>query len=210
MDVPEWMKAALLRRCVMENSNAATKSILVTLPSDATIEAMLERMSRVPVGPQAFLVEAVRELGKDLVQAQSQVFAALAPLNPPRETGRKGSQGGKGMKCFRCGKEGHMRHECKAKVWCQNCNLGTHDTPVCRASGNAQWSARSRRAPTTVATPMQYSNPTLPAHHETAPPPTIPTPAPPAMQPAYSQTPPDHNNYNQPQGRASDWIWKLQ
>lgn len=68
---------------------------------------------------------------------------------------------------------------------------------------------REEHAPTTAAAPVQYSNPTPPAHHEMVPP-TIPTTALPAMQPAYSQTPPDHNNYNQPQGRASDGIWKPQ
>jgi len=78
--IPDWMKAALLRQCAMENCNGSTKSILVTLPIDAAIEMMLEHMSRVPAGPQALLVEAVRELGGKLAKAQTQAFAALAPL----------------------------------------------------------------------------------------------------------------------------------
>lgn len=49
-DVADFMKGPLLRQCVLENCNSFTKGILVTLPLDATIESMLERMSRVPVG----------------------------------------------------------------------------------------------------------------------------------------------------------------
>jgi len=49
--VLDWMKAALLHQCAMENCNSSTKSILVTLPIDATIKMMLERMSRVLAGP---------------------------------------------------------------------------------------------------------------------------------------------------------------
>ena len=64
----------------MENCNSSTRSILITLPIDATIEIILERMSRVLAGLQALLVEAVRELGGKLVEAQTQAFAALAPL----------------------------------------------------------------------------------------------------------------------------------
>ena len=78
--IPDWMKAALLHQCAMENCNSSTRSILIALPIDAAIEMMLERMSRVPAEPQALLVEAVRELGSKLAEAQTQAFAALAPL----------------------------------------------------------------------------------------------------------------------------------
>ena len=78
--IPDWMKAALLHQCAMENCNSSTRSILITLPIDAAIEMMLEHMSRVPAGPQALLVEVVRELGGKLAEAQTQAFAALAPL----------------------------------------------------------------------------------------------------------------------------------
>jgi len=78
--IPDWMKAALLHQCAMENCNSSTRSILIALPIDAAIEMMLERMSRVPAEPQALLVEAVRELGSKLAKAQTQAFAALAPL----------------------------------------------------------------------------------------------------------------------------------
>ncbi|XP_071672738.1 RIB43A-like with coiled-coils protein 2 isoform X1 [Patagioenas fasciata] len=117
-DVQEWMKGALLRQCVMENTNPSTKSIILTLPGDATIEQMLDRMSRVPVSPQAMLVEAVRELGKDLIQAQQQAFVALAPLKQSETQPRLTMQ--RGNKCFRCGQEGHIRRQCWAQqVWCE-------------------------------------------------------------------------------------------
>ncbi|XP_051497692.1 uncharacterized protein LOC127395181 isoform X1 [Apus apus] len=87
-DAQEWMKGALLRQCIMENCDAATRAIIVTLPGDASVEEMLDRMSKVPVGPQAMLVDAVKDLGNNLVQAQSQVLAALASLPQNRSSGR--------------------------------------------------------------------------------------------------------------------------
>lgn len=48
------------------------------MPGDATVEEMLDTMSQVPGGLQAMLVEAVKDLGKDLVQAQQQAFATLS------------------------------------------------------------------------------------------------------------------------------------
>lgn len=69
-DVLEYMKGALLRQCILENANAATRSILVTMPADATTEQMLECMSRVPVGHQAMLVEAVKEVGLRIQEGQ--------------------------------------------------------------------------------------------------------------------------------------------
>lgn len=128
--VQEWMKPALLRQRVLENNNPSTKSIILTLPGDATIEQMLERMSRVPVGLQATLVEAARELGKDLIQAQHQAFAALAPLRQTERQPRSPMQ--RGNKCFRCGQEGHIRRQCRAQVWCDNCDMSNHSTAACR------------------------------------------------------------------------------
>ncbi|XP_057280045.1 chromodomain Y-like protein 2 [Pezoporus wallicus] len=112
------------------------------------------------------LVEAVKNLGKDFLQAQQQalvaqqqatqqVFAALAPLRPPdKGEQRKGSSGRRHNKCFRCGRDGHIRRDCRAgQVWCENCKSSNHNTAACYRSGNGQQSASSRRAQTTVAAP---------------------------------------------------------
>ncbi|NWV10615.1 POK9 protein, partial [Ptilonorhynchus violaceus] len=82
--VPEHMHRALLQQCALQNGNATTRSVIMTLPGNWSIEELLERMAQVPSGPQAMLVNAIKELGVGLKQqaqaAQSQVLAALAPL----------------------------------------------------------------------------------------------------------------------------------
>lgn len=193
-DVPEWMKGAILRQCIYENTNPETKAIILSLPGDATVEMMLDRLSRVPVGRQAMLVEAVRELGKDLIQAQQQAFAALAPLHQPETRPRSSIQSR--SKCFRCGQEGHMRRHCRvSQVWCENCQVNNHSTSVCKRTGNGQASASGCRARTTIAAPALQTPSTekqshLPVENNTNP---------------FLQSP-----CNQPQKEASGWTWQQQ
>eukprot|EP00075_Anas_platyrhynchos_P014171 XP_027303424.1 uncharacterized protein LOC113840877 [Anas platyrhynchos] len=89
--VPDYLQGTILKQCAIQNSNPSTRNILASLPGTWTIEEGLERMAQVPVGPQAMLVEAVKQLGdsmREQAQAmkehaeftQSQVLAALAPL----------------------------------------------------------------------------------------------------------------------------------
>ncbi|NWH41605.1 GAK19 protein, partial [Chloropsis hardwickii] len=155
VDVQDWMKGALLWQCILQNCNPQTRAVLFTLPGDASIEQMLDRMSWVPVGPQAMLVEAVkesvsavRELGEVLKRGQerqTQVLAALVPL-------RLGA-GGRGrtnntpscLTCFCCGTMGHLQRDCtQPSVWCPACRSDTHAAAACRrGQGNGQRSAQT-------------------------------------------------------------------
>ena len=41
-----------------------------------------------------------------------------------------------GPTCFRCGEQGHMRLECRERVFCNNCKTYNHDTKACRKQHN--------------------------------------------------------------------------
>ena len=62
-----------------------------------------------------------------------------------RPTGRNGLCNNKspnssdtrnGPTCFRCGEQGHMRLECRERVFCNNCKTYNHDTKACRKQHN--------------------------------------------------------------------------
>eukprot|EP00076_Gallus_gallus_P034795 XP_025000333.1 uncharacterized protein LOC112530482 [Gallus gallus] len=150
--VPEYMRGVMLKECALQNCNSTARSILNTLRSNWTIEEALEKLSSVPVRPQAFLVEAIKELGAGLkAQAEAshnQVLAALAPLQASATTnlGSRSPVAGR-IKCYRCGGMGHMRRQCQATgSWCQTCRMDNYNTNACRCwSGNPQPSARKKR-----------------------------------------------------------------
>ena len=41
-----------------------------------------------------------------------------------------------GLTCFRCGEQGHMRAECRKRVFCNHCRSYNHDTKACRKQHN--------------------------------------------------------------------------
>ncbi|NWV57456.1 GAK8 protein, partial [Daphoenositta chrysoptera] len=89
--VPEYMKGALLKQCILQNGNAATKQMLNAFGPDWTVPEALEKAAHMPTGDQVFLAESLKQLGLGLqesVKASStQVLAALAPLQASRSTG---------------------------------------------------------------------------------------------------------------------------
>ena len=163
--VPLYMQGALLKQCISQNGNPATKSLLNTLRAHWTVEEALEKASSIPTGPQAFLVEAIKKLGegmKEQAQAtQSQVMAALAPLQTSATVTVQTPQKGQ-LRCYRCGAPGHVRKSCTARnVWCQTCRSNSHNEGACRRrSGNSTRSAfAGRRATTKIAAAAQSFNP---------------------------------------------------
>ena len=152
--VPEYLHGAILKQCALQNCNSTARSVIVTLPPTWTIEEALERMSQVPVGPQAMIVNAIKELGlgrkqqveiaQRQIENQNQVLAALAPLQSQRSGSQRQTTR---LRCFRCGASGHMRRDCNAgKVWCQRCQSDTHAIAACRSakSGNGKLSGKAR------------------------------------------------------------------
>ena len=62
-----------------------------------------------------------------------------------RPTGRNGLQNDNppnpsdprdGLTCFRCGEQGHMRAECRKRVFCNHCRSYNHDSKACRKQHN--------------------------------------------------------------------------
>ena len=41
-----------------------------------------------------------------------------------------------GLTCFRCGRQGHMRAECRERVFCNHCRSYNHDAKACRKQHN--------------------------------------------------------------------------
>ena len=41
-----------------------------------------------------------------------------------------------GLTCFRCGEQGHMRAECRERVFCNHCRSYNHDKKACRKQHN--------------------------------------------------------------------------
>ncbi|NXC80401.1 GAK24 protein, partial [Cercotrichas coryphoeus] len=164
---PSWMKGTLLKQCAIQNSSANIQRLISTLPGDWGIEELLERAAMLPAGQQAFLVEAIKELGAGLQKqaeaTQSQVLAALAALQASAATSSPHKNAA--AKCYRCGKGGHIRRACRATgVWCQTCQSDSHNTAACRRkSGNRKKSApgcaKTQVAGGRAAAPPPASNP---------------------------------------------------
>ncbi|NWH67889.1 GA113 protein, partial [Geococcyx californianus] len=155
--IPDHMQDAILRQCILQNSNPTTRSLITSIPGDWTTQALLDKAATLPSGAQAFLVHALEKLGEGLkeqaVSTQTQVMAALAPLQAAATRPRL-PQGGNRMRCYRCGQSGHIRRECSASgVWCNKCQSNTHTSNACRnkKQGNSRSSASSSRAGTQVA-----------------------------------------------------------
>ena len=52
-----------------------------------------------------------------------------------------------GPTCFKCGEQGHMRMDCKERVFCTHCRTANHDTKACRKHHNSTPSPTNSHIP---------------------------------------------------------------
>ena len=103
--------------------------------------------------------------------------------NPPNPSGPRN-----GPTCFRCGEQGHMRAECRKRVFCNHCRSYNQDTKACRKQHNN--------------TPSPTHNQIATGYHPTAtPPPLMGTIA--ATQPTETHNNPLFNLLDNNQPRTS-------
>ena len=103
--------------------------------------------------------------------------------NPPNPSDPRN-----GPTCFRCGEQGHMRAECRKRVFCNHCRSYNHDTKACRKQHNN--------------TPSPTHSQIATGYHPTAtPPPLMGTTA--ATQPTETHNNPLFNSLDNNQPRTS-------
>ena len=103
--------------------------------------------------------------------------------NPPNPSDPRN-----GLTCFRCGEQGHMRAECRKRVFCNHCRSYNHDTKACRKQHNN--------------TPSSTHSQIATSYHPTAtPPPLMGTTA--ATQPTETHNNPLFNLQDNNQPRTS-------
>ena len=93
-----------------------------------------------------------------------------------------------GLTCFRCGEQGHMRGECRKRVFCNHCRSYNHDTKACRKQHD------NTRSPTHSQIATGY-------HPTATPPPLMGTAA--ATQPTETHNNPLFNLLDNNQPRTS-------
>ncbi|POI31223.1 hypothetical protein CIB84_005025 [Bambusicola thoracicus] len=140
-EMSEEVKQSVFKLLAFENANPSMKHLLATLPIDAGVEEMLDLVSR------AEQQRSEQVMAKAMAQAIQPIIQLLAAA--VARIGGKDGGCNPGI-CFRCGQKGHYRRACRAKVWCERCQRGTHATTACKMTKNGKQSAKGRRAPTKV------------------------------------------------------------
>jgi len=138
-EMSEEAKQSMFKLLAFENANPAMKRLLATLPKDAGVGEMLDLASR---AEQQRSEQVMANAMAQAIQPIMQLLAAAVA-----RIGGKDGGCNPGI-CFRCGQKGHYRRACRAKVWCEQCQRGTHATTACKMTTNGKQSAKGRRAPT--------------------------------------------------------------
>ena len=79
--------------------------------------------------------------------------------NSPHNNSPNSSDNRNGPNCFKCGEQGHMRVDCRERVFCTHCRTTNHDTEACRKYQNS--------------TPSPTNSHIITGYHPTATPPPL-------------------------------------
>ncbi|XP_069718334.1 endogenous retrovirus group K member 8 Gag polyprotein-like [Phaenicophaeus curvirostris] len=130
-DLSPESKEQMFKVLAFDNANKATKQILAGLPKEAGVEEMLLRVERAESHRQTSTIAAAVQ---SVIREITQPTAAVARKQKYRDATSSSAQPFRG-KCYRCGNEGHVKKNCRATLWCDNCQRPSHATKACAGNG---------------------------------------------------------------------------
>lgn len=148
-------KEIMLKALMVENANAKTQSILMQLPRSANLADMIEKVNQSGVDASAAMTgRAVEQsMHASMESVTTALTAALRPLGIKERVELRGL-------CYRCGNRGHIRRQCRERVWCENYKNASHATLICkRGLGNWRKSALCPSSKTQIPVQANYGQP---------------------------------------------------